>query len=148
MNPECQVLFANILCSEYGNEWRRRCGSLDAWAALRFFPFYEAHGADDVKPEFTSSFDGLHGGSSRGANVIDNDNAGAFFAETFDALPGAVLLLRLANQESMNCAADDGDGNHDGVCAHREAANRLRAPATFFNFFQKYLAGQLRSARV
>ena len=66
------------------------------------FPLDQAHDAHNLKAEFAGGLDGLHGGGSGGADIIDDDDARALFAEAFDALSGAVSLFGLAHQEAVD----------------------------------------------
>src|SRR5579859_1217645 len=142
------VLFADIVRSENRYDVWRRCCFLHTRAPLGLLALDQAHRPYDVEAKFACGFDRLHGGGSRGADVIYNHYARAFFAEAFDALPGAVLLLGLAHQESVEFAAYHRNRYHDRVGTHRKAANGLRLPSALVDFFQENFPGEARSLGV
>ena len=53
----------------------------------------QAHCADDFETEGAGRFDGIDRRSSRGADIVDDDDRRARLAEALDALSGSVLLL-------------------------------------------------------
>ena len=70
------------------------------------------------------------------------------FSKAFNPLSGAVLLFRFADKKTVNFAAGHGNGNDDRIGSHGQAADSLRPPSALPNFFEKYLAGQPRTASV
>ena len=65
------------------------------------FAVYEAENADDVHAGFLGGLDGLDGGASGGADVVDDDGAGSDAVEAFDAAAGAVVFDGLADEEAV-----------------------------------------------
>ncbi len=103
----------------------------------------QAHHADHFEAVFSGSFDGLHGGGSGGAHIVDDHHLRAFFAEAFDALAGTVLLFRLTHEEAVHSSAGDGDGDDDGVGTHGQSADGVRFPALLPDFSEKDFADEL-----
>ena len=83
-----------------------------------------------------------------GADIVDDHYARAFFAEAFDTLAGAVLLLGFADEEAMQGSAGDGDGHYDRIGSHGQSAYRIGVPALAPHFIEEYLADQLRATSV
>jgi hypothetical protein len=142
------VLLAYVTGGEDGNK-RRGCGGFFyVGAALRFFALYQAHDTDDFETEFAGGFDGLDGGCTGGADVVDDYDASAFFAEAFDALSGAVLLFGFAHEESIELAADDGNGDDNWIGAHGQAADGLGFPSAVVNFVEENFTRETRALGV
>src|SRR5208283_1225866 len=95
------------------------------------------------EPKFARRFDGLHGRRSRGAHVVHNHHPCALFAETFDALACAVLLLRLTHEETVQGSAGYRDGYDNGIGTHRKSADGVGVPTPTAHFIEKNLADQL-----
>jgi hypothetical protein len=76
-------------------------GGFNRWAATGFFALHDTNYCDNSHAGFASGLDCVDRGSSRGANVVHNDHAGALTAKALDATASAVSLLGLANQEAM-----------------------------------------------
>ena len=72
----------------------------------------------------------------------------SFFAEAFDALAGAVLLLGFADKEAVDFAAGYGDGYDDGVGAHGQSADGFGFPPELANFFKENFARELCPAGI
>src|ERR1700722_13211258 len=70
------------------DERRRSRGLLYAGPSLRFLALDQAHDAGDFKSEVACRLNSLHCGSARGADIVDDDNARAFVAKTYNALAG------------------------------------------------------------
>ena len=102
-------------------------GLFNLGAAVGFFAFDQAHCADYFESEFAGGLDGLDGGGSCGADVVDDDDSGSLFAKAFDALSGAVLLFGFADEEAVERAGvvrgGYRGGYYDGVGAHGEASD-------------------------
>src|SRR6185312_6508574 len=62
-------------------------------------------------------------------------------------LPSAVLLFRLAHQKTVQLAADHSHCADDGIGAHGQAANGLRAPSAGLNLLLEHLASKTRALR-
>src|SRR5579872_5677226 len=139
------MLATNILCCKDRDEWSRRGRFFHVGTALGLLALHQAHHAGDFKTEIKGGFDGLNGRGASGANVIDDYNPRALLAEAFDALPRAMLLFSLANQEALQIAANHGNGSDNGIGAHGEATDGLRLPPFLANFVAKNLAGQPRA---
>jgi len=151
---ESEVFFADVLCGEDGDEGNGASGLLDGRAAVSLLAFDEAGDGDDVETELLGGFNGLDSGGSGGANVIDDDDLGAFFAEAFDSLGHAMLLLGLADQEAVDesvtggfamalLSTESSDGDDDGVGAHGEATDSLGVPAASANLVEENASGKL-----
>src|SRR5580658_8155030 len=139
------VLAAHFVGSEDGDKGRGRGGFLYVRTAASFFALDQAHCASDYESEIAGGFDGLDGGGSGGAYVVDDHDARAFFAEAFEALSGAVLFFTFAYQKTVQFAADYRNGGDDGIGAHGEAADRGRLPVVPENFGEKNFAGKTRT---
>ncbi len=87
----------------------------------------------DDHARFASSFNGVDGGGTGGADIIDDDDAGAFTAEAFDAPACSMLLFGFADKEAVNQrragmgnrtpGAGGGYVGNDGIRAERKAAD-------------------------
>jgi hypothetical protein len=142
------MLFSYFVRRENRDEWGGRGGLLYVGTAVRFLTFYQAHCAYNLESEVAGGFDGLHGGGAGGANVVDDDDGSTFFAEAFDALARAVLLLGFADEESVYFATGDSDGDNDGVGTHGEASDGFGFPSEVPDFFEENFAGELRAAGI
>src|ERR1017187_9698159 len=157
-----QVLGAYLGRSEDGDEGHAARGFFHGGASLRLLALHQTHDAHNLKVKFSGGLDGLHGGGSRGADVIDDDHARAFLAEALDALPGAVALLGFADEEAVNpllgggggrgggaqvrfLGAEHGDGDDDGVGPHGESSDGLGTPVAAVDFIEKDAAGEARA---
>ena len=151
---QAKMLFTDILRRENADEWGISCRLFHRRSSVRFLSFYEAGHGDDVESKFLRRFKCLDGRGSRGADVIDDDDLGALFAETFNPLCHAVLLFCFTNQEAMNesvaerlavtlLSAEGCHGDDDRVGAHRKAANRVRVPSATADLVEENTSGQL-----
>src|SRR5581483_11598092 len=137
-----------VIRSEHGNKSRWRRSLLHVDTATGFLPFNQAHYAHYFESEFAGSLNGLDGRTSGSTDIIHNHHARCFFAETFDPLTGAVLLLGFANQKSIQLTADHRYGNHNGIGTHGQATDGLRIPVARTNLIPENRANQPRSLRV
>src|SRR5664279_4063643 len=112
------MLFAHIGCGKDRDEVCGRGGFFYTGAAMGILALYQAHRAYHFETVFSGSLYGLHGGGSCGADVVHDHHARALFAEAFDALAGAVLLLRFTHEEAVHGPASDCHGYDDRVGAH------------------------------
>src|SRR5271166_6404709 len=112
------VLAAYFVGCADGNEGRGSGGLFDVGTSPGFFALDQAHCAGDLESEIAGGFDGLDGGGSGGANIVDDYYARPFFAEAFDALSGAVLLFGFADQKTVQVSADYRNRRDDGIGAH------------------------------
>ena len=143
-----QVLAAYIAGGEHGDEGRGSGDSFHVGTPVRFLTLHQAHRADYFEAVFARRFDSLYRRRSGGAYVVHYYYARAFFAEAFDALASAVLLLRFADEESVQRSAGHRDGDNDGIGAHGESTDGVGMPTLGAHFLEKNLADELRSARV
>src|SRR5271169_3618149 len=134
------MLFSHFGRRENRNKRCGGCGLFYVGTAVRILSFDQAHRADYFEPKGTGDFNGVDRGSSRRADIVDDHDGRAGFAEAFDALAGSVLLFGFANQEAMQRAACDSHGDDNWVSAQGESADGGWFPALLANFFQKYLA--------
>ena len=95
------MLGANIFRGEETEKWSGMRGGLYRGASVRFFAFDNTNNSNDCHAGFFGRFDGGDGGSTGGANVVDDHDASAFPAETFYATTGAMGFLCFANEESV-----------------------------------------------
>ena len=119
---------------------------------MGFFALDDADDGGDGHACFAGGFDCGDGGGAGGADVIDDDDAGTFFAEAFDAAAGAVGLLCFAYQESVEqraarillCTPGAGgcDIGDDWVSAHGEAADGLGLNSVLLEKFEDGVAGE------
>src|ERR1019366_4234717 len=142
------MLFPYLIRREDRDEVGGGGGFFYTGASAGILALDEGHNADHFEAEFAGRFDGLHGGGSGGANIVHDHHPRAFFAEAFDALAGAVLLLRLAHEEAVEGSASDSDGHYDGVGTHGQSADGIGVPSLAAHFIEENLADQLRAASV
>ena len=102
------VLGADLVCGEEARNGAPCRGGFDGGAAVGFFALHDADDGGDVHAGFAGGLDGVDGGSAGGADVVDDDDARAFAAETFNAAAGAVGLLRFADEEAIAAAVRSG----------------------------------------
>jgi hypothetical protein len=143
---------ADLGCREEAEEGSSGGGGLDGRSAVSFFALDDADDGGDDHAGFTCGFNGGDGGCAGGADVVDDDDAGTFFAEAFDAAAGAVRLLRFANEEAVEqgaagvllCAPGAGrrDVGDDGIGAHGESTDSFGVDSVLFQQFQNGVAGE------
>src|SRR5579872_1296067 len=139
------MLFAHVTRGENRDERGGRGSLFYIRASIGFFALDQTHHANDIESELACRFDRLDGGGPGRADVVDDDDAGTLLAKALDALSGAVLLLSLANQKSIQLTADYGHGDDDGISAHGKPADRLRLPASLADLFQEDFSGKVRT---
>src|SRR5436190_8438102 len=142
------MLLANVVGGKDSNKGRRGGSFLNRITPAGFLPFHQAHRADHLKSEFAGRFDGLHGGSTGGTNVVNDHNPRVLFPKSLDALSGAMLFFSFAHQETIQFSTLDGDRDHDEIGSHGQAADGLSFPFVCANLLQKNLAGQFCAVRV
>lgn len=145
---QCQMLSAHVIRGKNRDEPRGLGRFFYVGPPLGFLTFHQAHDTHDFETEFSGGSDRLHGGRTRGANVVDDHDSGAFLPEAFDALAGAVLLLRFADEKAVERSRGNGDGHHDGVGPHGEASDRIGVPALGEHFVEKDLTHELCAAGI
>ena len=96
------VFRANVLGREQRDERRRRCGLFHIRAAAGFLPLHQAQYAGDLESKLAGGLNRLNGRSASGAYVVHDYDMRALFAEALNSLSGAVCLLRLADQKSVD----------------------------------------------
>src|SRR5579859_4789965 len=79
------VLFTDFGGFEDGDKFCGSCGGFDSRSSVGFFALHQAEGANDIEAEVASGFDSTDGGGACGADVIHDDDLGAFFMKAFDA---------------------------------------------------------------
>src|SRR5919197_3313946 len=84
------------------NERRRRSHAFNVASAPGLLAFHQTNDAHNFKPQLAGSDHGLIGGCAGGTHIIHNDYARAWLAKAFNALYGAVSLLRFAHQEAID----------------------------------------------
>src|ERR1035441_10309957 len=136
------MLFSHLIRRKNRDEVGGGGGFFYTGAAVGILALDQAHHTDHFEAEFAGHFDGLHGGGSGGANIVHDHHARALFAEAFDALAGAVLLLRLTHEEAVYRPARNGDGHDDGVGAHGKSADGVGFTALLADFFKENFADQ------
>ena len=140
------VFGTHVVRREDGDEFGGSGGLFYIGTTVGFLAFYETHHSDDLESEFPCGFDGLDGGAAGGANIVDDDDASALFAEALDALSGAVLLFRFANKETLERAVGrNRSGDYDRIGAHGKSTDGLREPALGAHFFHENLSGKTRT---
>jgi hypothetical protein len=97
---------ANVLCTDLNRceEPQERSSvrcCLDCLSTTGFLSFNNAHDRGDVHAGFACRFDCGDCRCSRCADVIDDDDSGAFAAETFNAATSAVSLFGFANEKAV-----------------------------------------------
>src|SRR5207237_9062525 len=102
----------------------------------------QTHNSDDVYADFARRFNHLYGRRSCGTHIIHNDDLRPFFLESLDALPGAMLFLRLAHQKTANFATHHCDGAHNRVRSHGEPTNRAWLPPMGLALIPEFQSGQ------
>src|SRR2546428_12130498 len=93
----------------------RRRSLLPACLSACFLALNQAHDANNLETEIPGGVDCLNRRGSRGADIIRNHNARPFFLKAFNSLLGTVLLVRLADQKSVQLAARDRHGGHNWI---------------------------------
>src|ERR1700675_2016708 len=96
------MLFSDLIRRKNRDEIRGRGGFFYAGSAGGILALNQAHNAGHFEAVLAGSFNGLHGGGSGGAYIVHDNHLRAFFAEAFDALAGAMLLLGLTDQEAVH----------------------------------------------
>src|SRR5437016_11207856 len=163
MLAHAQMLLADLVGGEQADEGHAGSGLFDVGAAAGFFALHQAEHANNVEAKFARRSDGLNRGGAGSANVIHDEDFGAFFAEALNALLHAVGLIRLAHQEaieleifadgagtlggaSLNALrAQHGHRRHNRIGAQGEPAYRLRLRAAVVDFLVKHPAHQARA---
>src|SRR5207247_11050035 len=102
----------------------------------------------NIETETLRGFKCLNRIGSYRADIIHNHNARTFFLKALKSWPGTVLLVRLADQKSVQLAARDRHGGHNWIGSHGQSTNGLRLPALRSDFLQKNLTGQTRALRI
>jgi len=92
---------ADVGCGEDGEERDAGDGGLDGSAAA-LFAVDEAEDSGNVHAGFAGGFDCGNGGTTGGADVIDDDDVGTGFEEPFDLAAGAVGFFGFADQEALD----------------------------------------------
>src|SRR5580698_7311149 len=105
----------NIDGGEYRNERSRARRLLHIRPALRLFALHQTHDTDNVKSKFAGRCDGLNSRGAGGTDVVYNHHPRAFFAETFDALPGSVLLLSFPHKKAVQLSTYYRHRDHNRV---------------------------------
>jgi hypothetical protein len=146
------VLGANVFRGEEAEERRILRGGFDRRAAVGFFAFDDANDSGDDHACFLRCLDSVDGGRAGGTDIVDNDDAGAFTAEAFDATAGAVSLFCFAHQEAVkkgraglglgSPGAGCGDIGDDGVGTHGETADSFGLNAVLLEQFEDGVAGE------
>jgi hypothetical protein len=98
---EGEVGGADVGCGEDGEEGDAGDGGLDGSAAA-LFAVDEAEDSGNVHAGFAGGFDCGNGGTTGGADVIDDDDVGTGFEEAFDLAAGAVGFFGFADQEALD----------------------------------------------
>ncbi len=88
---------AHIVRGEETQEGRTFRRAFDGRTAVCFFALDDADDGDDDHAGLLRGLDGVDGGCTGGANVIDDDDACALFAESFDATARAMGFLGFAD---------------------------------------------------
>jgi hypothetical protein len=112
------MLLPYIIRRKQRHKFRRSRSFLNVHSSSGFFPFYQAHYANHFESELAGGFDCLDRRAAGGANVVNDHDAGTFFAEAFNALPSSMLLLGLANEKSVQQTAGHSNGNDDRISTH------------------------------
>ncbi len=151
------ALPANVVCADLvGSEEPQKGsaggGSFDGRTAVGIFALNDANDCGHPHAGLLRSFNGVDGGTAGRADVIDNNHAGAFAAESFDAAASAVSLLCLADEESVKQrragagertpGAGSGYIGNDGVGAHRQSSDRFSLNAVLFEQFKNCVASE------
>jgi hypothetical protein len=84
---------AHIVGSKQGEKRRSLGSGFDCGAAIHFLSVDQAKNTDDLKCSITGGLNCLDGGGAGGADIVDDDDAGAGLVKTFNAAAGAVGLF-------------------------------------------------------
>jgi len=146
------VFGADFRCAEEAEEWSAFCRGLDGRAAIGFLAFDDADYCGDDHSGLAGGFDGVDGGGASGAYVVDDDDASALAAETFNAAGSAMLFFRFADEEAVELrrgwvgvrtpGAGRGHVGDDGIGAQGEAADGLGFYPLFIEKIEDGLAGE------
>src|SRR5438270_13965380 len=85
MLAHAQMLLADLVGGEQADEWHAGSGLFDVGAAAGFFALHQAEHAHHFEAKFARRSDGLNRGGAGSANVIHDEDFGAFFAESLNA---------------------------------------------------------------
>src|SRR5438067_823144 len=102
---DTQVFFPHLSGGEDADELRSLGGLLNLRTPACLLPLNQTNHAGDLKAEFARRLDCLDRRRPGRADIINNHNPRAALSKAFDALPCAVLLLSLADDESVNIEA-------------------------------------------
>jgi len=149
---------ANVICGEEAQERGAGCGSFDCGAAVGFFAFHDADNSGDGHSGLTGGLNCVDRRSAGCADVVNDDDSGAFAAESFDAAPRAVSLFGFTNEEAVEewsrwirlrspgaCRCNVGD---DGVSTHGEAAHSVRIDSFLIQQFENCVSGKATTLSV
>jgi len=146
------VFGADLGGGEETEEGSSGCGGFDGGTAVSFFALDNADDCGDGHAGFASSFDGGDGGCAGGADIVDDDDAGAFATEAFDAAAGAVGFFSFADEEAMEQwaggillrapGAGCGDVGDDGIGTHGEPADGVGLDAVLLEKLEDGVAGE------
>src|SRR2546426_1074331 len=100
--------------------WRRSL--LHACSSACFLALNQAHHTNNLETEIPRGFDCLNRRGSCRADIIHNHKARPFFPKALNSMPGTVLLVRLADQKSVQLAARDRHGGQKCTGAHGHSA--------------------------
>ena len=140
-------------------------GGLGDGGAAALLAVHEGEDADDIHAAILCGFNGLDGAATGGTDVVDDDDGGSFFEETFDLAGGSMGLFSFADQEAVDegwggamvfagvefeefgvvgelPGGGGGDVGDEGVCAHGEAADGLGGGEVLSNQLQENDSGE------
>src|SRR5579863_1258114 len=95
------MLCPHVFGAEKAQERSAARGPFHCGTAVGFFAFDNTHDSSDDHAGLARGFNRVDGGGAGGADVVDDNDAGAFAAEAFNAAACAVLLLGLADEEAV-----------------------------------------------
>ena len=142
------MLFSNLIRGEDRDKRRRRSSLFNVGAAVSILALHQAHDSDDFESESAGGLDRVDGRAAGGANIVNDDDGRARLAEALNALSGAVLLFRLADEKTVQRTAGHSYGNNNRIGSHGEAANRGRFPFLLAYLVEKDLAHELSASGI
>ena len=95
------VFGADVSCCKQAQEGCTLCRGLHRRPSAGLFALHDAHDSCDFHARLTRRFNGMDGGSSGRADIVDDHHRSALAAESLDSPPGAVRFFRFAHQEAM-----------------------------------------------
>lgn len=146
------VFGADLRCGEEAEEGSSGCGGFNGGTSVGFFALDNAYDCGDGHVGFACGFYSGDGRGSGSADIVDDDDGGAFPAEAFDASACAMRFFSFADEESMEQwaagillgtpRAGSCDIGDDGISAQGEPAYCFGEDPVVLEKFKDGVAGE------